>query len=82
MCSQWAALENKVAYGPKKIPDFESKKENYLNKDKRAQVTFQYVMYKGYTKLRKNIKHFSDDYVEDEKRNCIGYEFHAMRCVY
>ena len=31
---------NKVAYGPKKIenPDFESKKENYLNKDKRAQV--------------------------------------------
>ena len=55
MCSQWAALENKVAYGPKKIPDFESKKENYLNKDKRAQVTFQYVMYKGYTRLRKNI---------------------------
>ena len=39
-------------------------------------------MHKAYTKLRKNIKHFSGDYVEDEKRNCIGYEFHAMRCVY
>ena len=38
--NEWATTENKVAYGPKKIenPDFESKKENYLNKDKRAQV--------------------------------------------
>ena len=80
--------ENKAAYGPKKIQkqDFESKKENYLNKDKRAQVTLiNYLSWKVTVKYIINTiyrGYLSDDYVEDEKKNCIGYDSYRMKCLY